>query len=170
MTNTINDVIDKLSITEALHRYCHGVDRCDATMLKSAYWEDATDDHGSFTGQAMDFVDALIPALQGMTCTSHQTSNILIELRGETAKVESYCVAYHQMPSEDGPLEMVVGGRYLDRMEKRGDEWRIAHRLYVLDWNRMGPSSSQFSEGLMAMITTRGTKNPHDPYDKFMAK
>ena len=30
-----------------------------------------------------------------------------------------------------GTAEMVVGGRYLDVMEKRGDEWRILERVCV---------------------------------------
>ena len=159
-------LMDKQAIGEVLARYCHGVDRCDLETLKSAYWEDAIDDHGTFNGPAMEFCEHLIPALKSMRCTMHQISNVWIQVEGEAAKVETYCVAYHLIPSEDGLTEMVVGGRYLDRMEKRSGEWRIAHRLYVMDWNRSGPSSAEWDEGLMGQLKTRGDRFPNDPYDR----
>ena len=62
-------LMDKQAIGEVLARYCHGVDRCDLETLKSAYWEDAIDDHGSFNGLAMEFCEHLIPALKSMRCT-----------------------------------------------------------------------------------------------------
>ena len=34
----------------------------------------------------------------------------------------------------------IVGGRYLDRFEQRGDEWRILTRVVTMDWNEHRPS------------------------------
>ncbi len=41
--------------------------------------------------------------------------------------------------------EMVVAGRYLNRLEHRDSEWRIAERLYVMDWNRNIASTRQWA-------------------------
>lgn len=160
----VQALLDRAAILDVLARYCRGVDRCDAETLKSAYWPDALDDHGTFNGNAMEFVDGLVPALRGMDRTMHAISNMLIELTGETATAETYCHAYHEFSDPDGgKVEMVVGGRYLDRFEKRGGEWRIAHRLYVMDWNRNGPSTAEWEAGIYGQLRTRGGRWPDDP-------
>lgn len=154
---------DKQAITEALLRYCHGVDRCDLELLKSAFWEDGSVDYGTTKAPSHAFCEGLIPALRGMTSTMHNVSNILIELDGKSASAMSNCVAYHQVPGADGPLELIAGGRYLDTFENRGGEWRILERIYVFDWSRTA-SSSHGIEGLFGQLTNRGARYPEDLY------
>jgi hypothetical protein len=164
----LQEALAKQQITDCLVRYCRGVDRCDADMLKSAYWPDATDNHGTFNGNAHAFVDWLIPALKGMDRTMHQISNVYIELDGPAARAETYCQAYHELSGPDGgKVEMIVGGRYLDRLERRGSVWKIAHRLYVMDWNQNGPSTSNWTDGIYAALQTRGDRMPADPWYSF---
>lgn len=170
MDAAIQDVADRQAIYEVLVRYSHGVDRCDLDMLKSAYWPDGTDDHGTFTGNAMEFCEMLIPALKAMHSTMHNIGSHLIDLRGDAAKVQSYCVAYHQLPSPEGDIEMVVGGRYLDRMTRRDGKWRIQDRVYVMDWNRNGASTQSLEGDLFGQLKTRGSRYPDDPFYSFMPK
>lgn len=162
MDESLAALIDKLAITEALYRYCHGVDRCDLAMLKSAFWEDGAVDYGTLGGPSHEFCDTLVPALLGLKATMHNVSNILITLDGDKARAMSNCVAYHQTDGEAGPVELIAGGRYLDDLEKRGGQWRIFRRLYVLDWSRTGPSSHGY-EGLFAQLTNHGARYPDDP-------
>ena len=68
-----------------------------------------------------------------------------------------------------GKMEMVVGGRYLDRLERRGGEWRIAWRTYVMDWNRNVPSTCRWDEGIYARLRNRGARFPDDPLQAFLA-
>ena len=42
---------------ETARRYMHGIDRLDGDCMKSSYWPDVTDDHGSFVGNAPGFVE-----------------------------------------------------------------------------------------------------------------
>lgn len=162
MNEALQALIDKQAIAEAMLRFCHGVDRCDLEMLKSAFWEEGTADYGAFVGPSWTFCNILIPTLKEMTSTMHNVVGSLITLNGNNAKVISNCVAYHQVPSPDGAIEIVSGGRYLDSFEKRGDDWRILNRIFVLDWNRTGPSSSSF-DGMFEQMTTRGARYPDDP-------
>ena len=46
----------------------------------------------------------------------------------------------------------VVGGRYLDRFERRDGQWKIAHRLYVMDWNINGASTAEWQHGLFGRL------------------
>lgn len=164
----IEETVSKQLITDAIMRSSHGIDRCNVDVLKSAYWEDATVDYGVYTGEAMAFADFLMPGLAAFKVTQHSVSNILIELRGDEAKVESYVRAYHLAPGEDGDVDMVVGGRYIDRFTRRGDAWRIAHRIYVMDWNTNGPSTAIWDEGLYAQLEKRGKRHPEDEFDVYM--
>jgi hypothetical protein len=167
---SLHDTVAKQQIQDCLVRYCRGVDRCDAEMLKSAYWPDAIDDHGTFNGNAFEFVDGLIPALKGMDRTMHAISNPFIVVEGERATAETYCQAYHEFTGPDGgKVEMIVGGRYLDKLERRNGDWKIAYRLYVMDWNQNGPSTSNWTDGIYAMLKTRGGRTGADPSDAFFA-
>ena len=160
------DVAAKLAITEALTRYCRGIDRCDIAALKSAFWPDAVANYGQADQNAWAWGEATLNALRTMERTQHAISNILIEVNGDKATSETYCRAYHEVKTDSGVVELMVGGRYLDRFEKRGREWRIAHRQYVMDFNQNGPSTSEWTTGIYAGLKTIGRRAPDDPLYK----
>ena len=45
--------------------------------------------------------------------------------------------------------DICIGGRYLDRMERRGGQWRIADRTMLYDWSQDIGRSIDWSQGLM---------------------
>src|SRR3546814_10686384 len=47
--------------------------------------------------------------------------------------------------------DVSIGGRYLDRMEKRDGEWRIAQRTMLYDWYQDFGVSVDWSHGVMGM-------------------
>ncbi|HJY93624.1 MAG TPA: nuclear transport factor 2 family protein, partial [Streptosporangiaceae bacterium] len=47
---TVAEAAAAEAIRQAALRYCRGVDRLDAELMRSAYHNDATDDHGVFVG------------------------------------------------------------------------------------------------------------------------
>ena len=153
----------RLSITNLLTRYSRGIDRCDLETLKSVFWEDATADYGSAPENAWSWAAATLAALSKMNRTMHTIGNMLVECEESVGTGETYCTAYHEFNTSDGVQEMIVGGRYLDRFECRNGEWRIARRLYIMDWNRNGPSTAIWDEGIYAGLTRRGSRFPDDP-------
>lgn len=135
---------DRQAIYDCLMRYCRGVDRLDVDLLKSAYHHDATDDHGIFSGNAWEFAEFLGPfdASIGVRQQTHRVDHSLIEFTGpDSAVVESYNLTFIDAETDAGMAAATVGGRYLDRFERRAGVWKIAHRLYVMDWNRNEPST-----------------------------
>jgi hypothetical protein len=91
---------------------------------------------------------------------------IQLESDGEHGRGEIYVVGYPRA-SEDGKIiDRAVGGRYLDRYERRQGEWRIIDRMYVLDWNRNTDSTAIWDEGMYALLRARGARFPEDPYDR----
>lgn len=136
----LRSLADREAIRECLYRYCRGIDRLDAESLRSAYWPDGTDRHGAYNGSAQGFVDWALDKLPGAGRMIHTLGNILIELRGDVAAVESYFQAWQADRDAQGqPQETFLCGRYVDRFERRGAEWRVAARTVVYDWLRQTP-------------------------------
>ncbi len=152
------------AIRDCLHRYCRGIDRADADMLRSAYWPDAVDDHGLFNGNAHEFVAWCVPLLAQVEHSQHTIGNAIIALDGDAALVESHYHAYERRRrASGGPYEMFVGGRYLDRFERRGAEWRILHRTVLWDWFRHFRDAADLDRGGFGTgPVRRGGKRPDD--------
>ena len=75
----------------------------------------------------------------------------MIEYSGGTALAETHVTAYHRLATDEGDRDTVIGGRYLDRLDKRGARWRIAQRTMLYDWFQdLGPSV-EWSHGVMGM-------------------
>lgn len=162
-TPNLNEIASKIAISEILARYCRGIDRCDLATLQSAFWSDATADYGTGDVGAQQWCIDVIAALKTMERTQHSISNVLIELEGDSASVETYCRAYHEVKTPGGMREMMVGGRYLDRFSRREGIWRIVARRYVMDFNQNGISTSEWKEGLYAGLKVIGMRFPEDP-------
>ena len=164
----LREVIAKQRINDVLTRYCRGIDRCDLDTLLTVFWPDAEANYGSGRRNAVEWCAATVGALRGMHRTMHSIGNVLIDVDGDHAAAETYCHAYHELDGPTGRLEMVVGGRYLDRLERRGGAWRIAERLYLMDWNRNIASTSQWDDGIYASLKSRGSRKPDDPLYRFL--
>jgi hypothetical protein len=102
----------------------------------------------------------------------HFISNVLIDLHGDEADVESYHIAVvGRQTDEEGPTQSTIGGRYLDRFALRGGRWAIAERAVVFDWSRVDPESAAYWElvGLDESKLLRGSFGPGDPLDDFQS-
>jgi SnoaL-like domain len=131
----VQTLVDEAAIRRVLHRYVRGIDRRDAELIRSCYHPGAIDHHGTFTGDRDAYVVWVLGVLEATTFTSHHLTNVLIEVVGEAAVVETYAVAFHGGESTDRRANFVAGFRYVDRFERRDGEWRIAERHVVQDWS-----------------------------------
>ncbi len=159
----MTELADRLAIAETLALYCRGIDRCDAQQLAAAFTPDGMIDYGDGERPVMDVIPGLMAGLAAMRLTQHNISNTVIRVSGETAKAETNCVALHIIPAPEGEVELVVGGRYLDRLVKREGRWLIAERLYVMDWNRSAPATMALEGGLLGGLQRRGARGADDP-------
>jgi hypothetical protein len=146
MDPELSRLVAKDQIRDVLYQYCRGIDRCDEALVRSVYHPGASDDHGTFSGTGEAFAAWVVPMLlREFSATMHTLGNILVELDGDAAHVESYFHAYHRVPRPEGDRDLIVGGRYVDRFERRAGVWKIAARTVVLDWRRTEPASRAWS-------------------------
>ena len=150
---TLEQLSDIELIRDVVKRYCRGVDRLDLAEMQSAYWPDATDDHGSFVGNAWDFSEHCMVSHLRWRSTNHCIFNHSIDLdsEGVYARGEIYNVSYLLQKAED--VLDTWHGRYLDKYEKRNHEWRIIERVCVHEFTKTEPvspmkiASLQFRQG-----------------------
>jgi SnoaL-like domain len=159
----ITEVADRLAIAETLALYCRGIDRCDAEQLAAVFTPDAHLDYGSGAAPIAESIAGLMAGLGAMRLTQHNISNTVMRLDGDTARAETSIVALHLIPTPESEIELVVGGRYLDRLVKLEGRWRIAERLYIMDWNRTAPATMQLSGGLFDILQRVGARGTDDP-------
>lgn len=134
--DAIQTLLDREAIRDVSLRYTRGIDRHDDALFLSAYHPDAKDDHGAFIGSGHDFVEhANRVHAKNWVCHQHYVTNQVIDIDGGTAHCESYFLAVLKRP--DGVCDM-VGGRYVDRIEKRADIWAVADRICMVEWNFVG--------------------------------
>lgn len=145
---------DKADITEILYRYCRGVDRGDVTLLQSVFHDDAPDDHGIWKGRGQDFGPWVVETFKD-AITTHMITNVLIDLDGDQADCESYCLAF----SEATTGRLMVHSRNIDRFERRHGEWKIAHRLVVFGGVRADPPADPPDFGEDVTWAKRGAED-----------
>ena len=137
----LQELLDREAIRELVHAYCRAVDRRDFAWLRTLYHPDAIDDHTPyFNGPASEFIDQLPQIMAVNRVTSHQVTNLLVALDGDRAEGEVGVLAYHLMDTEQGPVDFLVGGRYLDHYVRSGRGWQFMRRKIVLDWSERKPS------------------------------
>lgn len=127
----LRNLLDRQAILDCLNRYNRGVDRCDEELLLSAYHPDATECHGTFAGPPAEFARSIRPAQKSWEGSQHHITNHLVEIDGDVANAETYFLVLSHGRGAD--TAGFVGGRYLDRLERRKGEWRIALRVVVID-------------------------------------
>ncbi|HWK13926.1 MAG TPA: nuclear transport factor 2 family protein [Rhizobiaceae bacterium] len=125
--------MDRLEIQDCINRYPRGLDRHDDDFLASVFWPDAVDNHGAWVGERDAFVEwanhACHDAFSGH---AHNLTSHTCEIDGDTAHAETYVIFV--LRQREGTNVEIGGGRYVDRLEKRDGEWRIALRRLAMDW------------------------------------
>ncbi len=138
MSGAVDTLLAKQAIAEVLYRYCHAVDRIDP-VLRAMIWHDdgLALYEGIFEGTGAAFMEFVFEQHRNCDATSHQLTNILVEVdvEGDRATSESYVTACIRASGVD----IVVRGRYIDSWSCRGDRWRIDERRYVDDITQIVP-------------------------------
>ena len=144
-------LLDRDAIRRCLERMARGEDRRNGEAIKTCCWPDSITDYGVFKGDFDAYYAWVIPGADAITNTQHVLGQSYIELDGARARVETHVVSYHRVNMGTEERDTCIGGRYLDVMEKRGAEWRIAERTMLYDWYQDWGVSIDWSQGVMGL-------------------
>jgi hypothetical protein len=129
---------DHEEIRQLMYRYARGVDRSDLDLLCSVYHDGGTDHHGHFDGPGEQFAEQLVESDRsvGSAVGNHHITNVLIDVDGDQARVETYFLAIHPYRDRDTTRLGLISGRYVDLLERRDHRWGICRREVISDWTR----------------------------------
>lgn len=153
----LKELLDKRAIEEQMYNYGRSMDRLDRELGYRCFWPDSKVDYGEHFRDASGaaFVDMCMEAHLGFVAHSHQFTNILITVDGDTARSEAYGDVTLRRIGDDGvPIDSRNLGRYVDRWERRNGEWRIIDRVFLHDFDQSGPNHGDF--------VTTGRRDPSD--------
>lgn len=143
MTNNtdIRLLCDRECIRDVLRRYVRGVDRKDWDLVRGAFHPDAFDDHGPYKGGVDGFLTMVQERHRAISQSIHMVTDSFIEFADEAnALVESSYLVYqtvHSEPAGRDVEEHDVIGRYVDHFRLVEGEWRIQHRIVVVEQFRV---------------------------------
>jgi ketosteroid isomerase-like protein len=166
----LQEMLDEFELRRLVHRYCRAVDRGDIAHLRDLYHHDATDDHGSVaTGSADELLDAITAARPYIRSMQHNVTTVNFAIDGDTAEGEIYTIATHTFSARDRDVDVVVGGRYLDKYEKRDGRWKFSQRMIVTDWAHVNDPSTVDLRHPITRDTPRGAPDANDPSHQFFS-
>ncbi|MCP3810943.1 nuclear transport factor 2 family protein [Mycobacteriaceae bacterium Msp059] len=125
-------LLDRTEILDCVARHARGCDRHDVDLIASAYHPDGVDEHGHTINAGPDY-GAWANETHAETSRVH-THNITThtcEIDGDTAHAESYVIVV--LIGIDGKSAQFITGRYIDRLERRDDQWRIVVRRSTVE-------------------------------------
>ena len=167
-TTAMNDaealdrVISHQAIIELGCKYARGVDRGDPDTIMEAFHEDASILAGVFNGPAKAFAVEVTKTLDTVSPrVMHSVSNHWVDINGDSAVGESYVLAYQCVVGAE-PQDVLTGGRYIDKYERRDGVWKIAQRSFVMDWTTSSPSKNLLESGMFEGMT-QGQRGKSDP-------
>ena len=100
---------DRIEIEELLHRYAEMVDRRDWAQMNRIF--------------------ALEAAIESWPINLHVIGNVIIEIDGDVATSRCYFHSPMGRETEDGQFIITNAGRYLDKLIRTADGWRIVERV-----------------------------------------
>lgn len=172
MDGELRTYIARAKIIDCLARVARGEDRRDPALIRAGWWPDSTYDFGIQRGDFTSYLDWIVPGAAVIANTQHVLGQSHFEFAGPVAKVETHVLSYHRVDLGSGDRDLCIGGRYLDQMEERSGEWRIARRVLIYDWCNEWGASTDWSQGLMGSPITsdHSGRSEGDPSEIFFGK
>jgi len=129
---TVTYLKDRQDIFDCIQRESRARDRQDAGQIAGCWWEDGVIERGASITRVPDYPERANKGhSDGFHMTSHNITNHLCELDGDTAYCEYYVMG--GLFWLDGKTTTIAFGRYLDQLEKRQGEWRLRYRRCTIE-------------------------------------
>jgi hypothetical protein len=135
-------LVERAALHDLVATYAHRVDQRDADGVAALFIENGTlggVDRGAEPDAARirngrTSIAAAITALDRWEVTTHFLGQHLIDIDGDDATGELYCLAHHVGIGENGRSNYVMSIRYLDEYTRRYGSWQFASRTLHVDW------------------------------------
>lgn len=125
-------LLDRTAILDCIARHARGCDRHDADLVGGTYLEEGIDEHGFAVNPGPAYAKwANKTHAETSIVHTHNITTHSCDIDGDTAHAESYVIVV--LIGRDGDSAQFISGRYLDRLERRDGQWRIAVRRSTVE-------------------------------------
>jgi SnoaL-like domain len=162
LERSIRYLTDRQEVLDCVARNARGCDRHDAELLSSTYHADGIDEHGLANihpgPEYHEWANEVHS--RGSLQNMHHITTHSCEIDGDVAHAESYVIGLFL--NTDGVTARLLTGRYVDRLERRDGEWRIALRRCTVEVIMQGDASILKSPYIAEMGFLKGLRNRQD--------
>lgn len=146
----MGEAADRVAIKNIIDAYAHDADRWEAEKQAELFTPNGEIE--VFQGEpGKNKPTALIKGrkdliagfetLKKYDVTMHFNGQSTVELYGDSAKGETYCLAHHLWVEKGQRMLMVMGIRYYDTFVRINGQWFFAKRQLIFDWVDRKPSN-----------------------------
>ncbi len=159
---------DRMAILDLMAAYAQGVDRCDWELVRATFHPDAVDDHGNFKGSVDELIDWVRTRHVDVEQSMHFLGNTRIEFADkDRAVAETYFIARQRRAGNmdaaggksDEQVDLEAFCRYVDVVERRDGNWRIARRTVVSETVSYSPVTGP----RIPKFPNQATRDTNDP-------
>lgn len=157
MDISLREIVDHHEIRKTLSNYCQACDRGDEARMASVYAEDSWDDHGAVKASGPEFSRLMASRVRETYATMyHLLGQSTIRVDGDTAAAETYFIAVaRNKPSEGTSMCYQLGGRFVDKLVRTADGWKIKYRTVVGDWDIAQSSRTGLQRAIWSVDNSR---------------
>lgn len=158
----VAELMDRQAIYDCIRRTSRGNDRFDVELITGSYHEDGIHELGQnqISGQA--YGEHANHAHRNIADANlHNVTMHLCEIDGDVAHAESYVIGLFLDPG--GLTSRMLAGRYVDRLERRNGEWKIALRRATVEVAMEGKAILPNGSTLPGSGYLRGNRDRTDP-------
>jgi hypothetical protein len=140
-TLTREQVADRIEIRELVDAYARYADRREpekqyalyAPLGRTLVYAEGPESEPQVLKTAAEHL-AGFAALARYAATTHFNGQCTIELDGDEATAETYCLAHHILDEGGQRTLIVMSIRYEDVLMRTTEGWRFEERKLVIDW------------------------------------
>ena len=139
-------LLDRAAIHDVHTRYFQGIDAANQDQVRSCFTADV---RAAYDGRTfVNGIDALMGSFLAFRkkaagewkVTTHFMGNLSFNsLEGDVAETETYAIAFLVLTGSPEDQVAMRSLRYLDRLRRTQDGWRISERVHTLDWSCQVP-------------------------------
>lgn len=152
---------DRTAILDCIAHHARGHDRHDVELLSGTYHHDGVDEHGYAINPGPEYAqwaNAIYAA--GSRLHTHNISTHICEIEGDVAHCETYVIV--GLLDNNGTTARLISGRYIDRLERRDGEWKIALRRSTVDLLLSGDASILTAPAFREQGYIKGMRDKRD--------
>jgi len=162
LESKLQELLDRQAIFDCIKRNSRGNDRFDVELVTSSYHSDAIHELGQKQISGREYGEHANHAHRALfDANLHNVTVHICEIDGDVAHAESYSLGVFL--DKGGKTGRILAGRYIDRLEKRNGEWRIALRRATVEIAMEGKATLPNGNPLPGSGYLKGDRDRTDP-------